>query len=187
MNKGKYQRATDKTRNKIQTAFAELLAERGAVRNISVTELANRAEITRGTFYNYYDNINEVGAELQSEIEKRLFSEYDGLDTIEDIERYIDDVFYFLGKQEAIYREFISSDASTDFLKQLENEMSQSVLLAMHKIGINDEDTDLDLLFLTNGAIAIGRRYYQGEIDLTLDDIRNYLKAKLRQLSMRQL
>jgi AcrR family transcriptional regulator len=108
-------RATSRNRRRIQEAFAELLAERGSLSNVTVTDLAERAEITRGTFYNYYDNLYEVGAELQGELEKQIFSEYDNLATLEAIENYIDDVFLFFEKQEEIYRELIVSDASQSF------------------------------------------------------------------------
>ena len=70
MVKTSYLRATEKTRRKIRKAFADLLATRGSVKNITVTDLAERAEITRGTFYNYYNNLYEVGAELQAEIDR---------------------------------------------------------------------------------------------------------------------
>ena len=51
MVKVSYRRATDRTRRKIREAFADLLAKHGSVKNITVTDLAERAEITRGTFY----------------------------------------------------------------------------------------------------------------------------------------
>lgn len=179
MNKLSYVKATSRQRHKIQSAFAELLAEHGDVGNITVTELADRAEITRGTFYNYYNNLYEVGAELQGEIEKRLFSEYDNLATPESIERYIDEVFVFLGQQEGIYRELLSSDEPKLFLNQLENEMIRRVMIAMHSNGIEGKDIELELLILTNGTIATVRKYYRGEISQTLDEIRDYLKYKL--------
>jgi AcrR family transcriptional regulator len=179
MNKMSYTRATAKNRRKIQEAFAELLAERGSLSNISVTELAERAEITRGTFYNYYDNLYQVGAELQNEVEERLFSEYDNLSTLEGLEKYIDEVFVFFESQEGIYRELLSSDASTDFLHQLEKSMSQRMKTVLQKNGVTDKDAEMELLFTINGAIAVVRKHYRGEIDLTLAEIRDYLKAKI--------
>ena len=179
MNGSSYSRVTTKNRRKIQEAFAELLAERGKLGNITVTDLAERAEITRGTFYNYYDNLYQVGADLQKEIEKQLFGKYDNLDTLEAIEQYIDEVFAFFDSQEGIYKELLSSDASVDFLIQLENSMSERVLSVLHKSGVDDKAAETELLFTTNGAIAIVRKYYRGEINLSLEEIRDYLKAKI--------
>lgn len=179
MEKSTYSRATAKNRRKIQEAFAELLAERGSLSNITVTDLAERAEITRGTFYNYYDNLAQVGAELQNELEKQLFSEHENLNTLEAIEDYIDDVFVFFKSQEGIYSELLSSDAPNDFLTQLENGMSKRVLTVLRASGVNNKEAETELLFTTNGAIAVVRKHYRGEIDLTLDEIRDYLKAKI--------
>jgi len=179
MNRSSYTRATARNRRRIQEAFAELLAERGSLQNITVTELAERAEITRGTFYNYYDNIAQVGAELQNELEERLFEVYEDLDTLEGIEKYIDQVFVFFKSQEGVYRELFSSNTSTDFLRQLEDGMSRRVLSVMQNYGVTAKSAKTELLFTVSGATAIVSKYYRGEISLTLDEIGDYLKAKI--------
>ena len=179
MDRYSYTRVTTKNRRKIQKAFAELLAERGTLNNLTVTDLAERAEITRGTFYNYYDNLYQVGVELQNEVEKRLVCEYDKLYTARGVEKDIDELFIFLEGQENIYRELLSSNASVDFLRQLESSINERVLMVLKKNGIKDKNVETELLFTTNGAIAIIRKYYRGEIDLTLNDIRDHLKAKI--------
>lgn len=179
MVKSTYSRATTKKRRKIQEAFAELLAERGSISNITVTDLAERAEITRGTFYNYYDNIREVGTELQNELEENLFSKYDNLDSLEAMLQYIDDVFVFFQSQEGIYSELLSSNSTSDILIQLEDGMSSRVLSVLERSGVTDEKAKTELLFTTNGALAIVRKYYRGEIDMPLDEIRDYLKDKI--------
>lgn len=179
MVKSTYSRATTKKRRKIQEAFAELLAERGSISNITVTDLAERAEITRGTFYNYYDNIREVGTELQNELEDQLFSKYDNLDSLEAMLQYIDDVFVFFQSQEGIYSELLSSNSASDIMIQLEDGMSNRVLSVLERSGVTDKKAKTELLFTTNGALAIVRKYYRGEIDMPLDEIRDYLKDKI--------
>ncbi len=179
MTKSSYRRATDRSRHRIQKAFAELLSEYGSVKNITVTNLAERADITRGTFYNYYNNIYEVGAELQGEIESRLFYSYDKLTDFVSIEKYIDDVFDFLGAQEQIYRELLTSNDARGFLNKLENEFSARVLTVMRLNKIESKEARLELLFLANGTMAVLRKYFTGETELTLDQIKDYLKSKL--------
>ncbi len=179
MNKTSYTRTTAKNRRRIQEAFAKLLAERGSLDKITVTDLAEYAEIARGTFYNYYDNLYQIRAELQKEIIDRLFAEYDILNTPEGTASYIDDFFTFLKDQENTYRELLLSTASLDFLHQLEEDMSQRMLLALKKNGILDKNTEMDMLFIINGTAAIIRKYYRNEIDITLEEIRDYLKEKV--------
>jgi AcrR family transcriptional regulator len=182
MVKSTYIRATNRNRRRIQEAFAELLSEKGSMQNITVTELADRADITRGTFYNYYNNLYEVGAELQGEIESQLFSAHSKLEGFSSVEEYIEAAFVFLKQQEPIYRELLTSKEGRGFLNKLENEISSRVLEVMHSNGIVDQKAELELLFLTNGTMAILRKYYLGEIDLTLPQIRDYLISKLRWL-----
>lgn len=182
MPKTSYTRVTNRNRRRIQEAFAELLSEYGSMKNITVSELAERADITRGTFYNYYNNLYEVGAELQGEIEEQLFSNSGQFADFNSVEGYIDEAFDFLKQQEPIYSELLSSKEGRGFLNKLENEISQRVLEVMHRNKIDDKDTELELLFLTNGTMALLRKYYLGETDLSLDQIKEFLKAKLHWL-----
>ncbi len=182
MSKTSYTRVINRNRRRIQEAFAELLSEYGSMKNITVSELAERADITRGTFYNYYNNLYEVGVELQGEIEERLFSDNGQLANFDSIEEYIDAAFEFLKQQEPIYRELLASKEGRGFLNKLENEISSRVLAVMRSNKIEDENAELELLFLTNGTMALLRKYYLGEVDLSLEQIRDFLKKKLRWL-----
>lgn len=182
MSKTSYTRVINRNRRRIQEAFAELLSEYGSMKNITVSELAERADITRGTFYNYYNNLYEVGVELQGEIEERLFSDDGQLENFDSIEEYIDAAFDFLKQQEPIYRELLASKEGRGFLNKLENEISSRVLAVMRSNKIEDENAELELLFLTNGTMALLRKYYLGEVDLSLEQIRDFLKKKLRWL-----
>ena len=185
MVKVSYRMATDRTRRKIREAFADLLARHGSVKNITVTDLAERAEITRGTFYNYYNNLYEVGAELQSELEGELFADSYEFNSVDDIEQYVNQIFTFLKQQEGVYRQLLSSDAPSAFLNQLETSMTRRVLTILRKKGIHDKNAEFELLILTNGTFAIIRKYYRNEITVKLDDIRNYLNQKLRDMFVR--
>ena len=179
MSRSSYTRATDRNRRRIQEAFAELLAERGSITNITVTNLAERAEITRGTFYNYYNNLYEVGAEIQKEVERKLFLRWDHLASIENINQYVDEVFDYIRGQEDAYSGLLASDAIDNFFIQIENGMSKRMISIMHSDGVCHKEAELELLFTINGAIAIVRKYFRKEVSLSLEEIRDYLKARL--------
>ena len=57
-----------KTKELIKKSFAELLEEKKETKNITVKELVERVDLTRGAFYSHYDNIYEVASEIQDEI-----------------------------------------------------------------------------------------------------------------------
>ena len=79
----------------------------------------------------------------------------------------------------------MSSDAPSAFLNQLETSMTRRVLTILRKKGIHDKNAEFELLILTNGTFAIIRKYYRNEITVKLDDIRNYLNQKLRDMFVR--
>lgn len=182
MPKTSYTRVTNRNRRRIQEAFAELLSEYGSMKNITVSELAERADITRGTFYNYYNNLSEVAAELEGEIENQIFAGYNKIASFEDFEDYIDEIFAFMKQRGPIYSELLSSCDTHGFLSELESEISDRALGIMTSNGINNQEAELELLFLINGAMSLLRKYYLHETDLSLEQIRDFLKQKLRWL-----
>ena len=59
--------SSKKTKNLIKETFAILMNEKKELNNITVTELVNKANITRSTFYTHYDNIYDVAKDFQNE------------------------------------------------------------------------------------------------------------------------
>ena len=64
-----------KTKKLIKRVFAEMLSEKRELGKISVSELCNRAEISRGTFYSHYDDIYCVAEDYENEIIDIFFSD----------------------------------------------------------------------------------------------------------------
>ena len=62
-----------KTRNLIRDTFAELLYEKKNINKITVTELVQRADINRSTFYSHYDDVRHVAEDIKAETLKAFF------------------------------------------------------------------------------------------------------------------
>lgn len=60
-------RRINKTKKSIKRAFAYLLSQKD-VNDITITDIANEADINRKTFYNYYGGIYDVIDEIENEI-----------------------------------------------------------------------------------------------------------------------
>ena len=65
-NTQKEDRRVIRTKKAIRSAFAELIAEK-EYKDITVTDISERADINRKTFYNYYSNIEALMADIESE------------------------------------------------------------------------------------------------------------------------
>ena len=71
MTDEKFDRRVVRTKQQIRRALIELLAEKGES-SIAVRELAQRANINRGTFYIHYKDIHDLVSQLMEEAIEKL-------------------------------------------------------------------------------------------------------------------
>ena len=76
---------TRRTKRAIRNALAGLLAERD-LNEITIRDVAARAEINRKTFYNYYSGIHQVLDEIENEIVSTAGTLFADLDLRRDME-----------------------------------------------------------------------------------------------------
>ena len=77
-----------KTREAIHRAFQELICEKD-YDQITVKELAQRAQINRKTFYLHYDSLDELLGELQEELAEHFIRQTVSYRSMEDIRALI--------------------------------------------------------------------------------------------------
>ena len=78
-------RRVRRTRKQLQTALAALMREKD-LKDITVRELTELADVNRGTFYAHYKNISEVLESIQSDVARQLGRLFQHLDA--------DSIFY---------------------------------------------------------------------------------------------
>ena len=82
-----------KTKRLIKNTFIQMLSEKKEVGKISVSELVERAEISRATFYAHFDDIYSVVEEFEREIIDEFFTNAKLLAT-DDYEKFFDILFH---------------------------------------------------------------------------------------------
>ncbi|MDQ7093547.1 TetR/AcrR family transcriptional regulator C-terminal domain-containing protein [Desulfosporosinus sp. PR] len=81
MKKISNDRRTIRTKKMIRSALAELIDEKGFI-NISVTDLTQRADINRGTFYLHYVDKYDLLEKIEDEIIQEIEEETKHLDSV---------------------------------------------------------------------------------------------------------
>ena len=162
-----------KTKRLIRNTFAELIKDKQELNKVTVSELVKRADINRSTFYNHYDSIYDVAQEFEAEIIKILIENNQKLNSIEDIFKYLDNVFDYLKKNENIYKLFISSKESLMFLSKLNDDISNKIYISLKDNSKFSKDAYLEfkVIFFTDGIINQVLRYFNGTVEYSLDDI----------------
>ena len=84
-----------KTKRLIKNTFIQMLSEKKEVGKISVSELVERAEISRATFYAHFDDIYSVVEEFEREIIDEFFTNAKLLAT-DDYEKFFEMLFAFM-------------------------------------------------------------------------------------------
>ena len=168
-----------RTHEKIKAAFAELLAEKKALNKITVAELADKAEVTRGTFYAHYNNLFEVAEELENDFISVLDASAEQMTSVEDFPIYMHKIFEFLAEHEDLYRQLLSSDAPLVFISHINQQIEKIIRRILRENSIEKPMLELDITFFTDGATYMILKYFRGEISLNLDEIEWYLKQRV--------
>ena len=78
----KLDRRVIKTKKAIYRAFAQLLLEKD-INDITIKDVADRADINRKTFYNYYGGIYDLTGEIENKILEKMENAIKDLDVNE--------------------------------------------------------------------------------------------------------
>lgn len=122
-------RRVRKTKSQLKTALTQLMAEKG-IRDISVKELTELADINRGTFYLHYKDIFDMVDSLEQE----MFDEFNHiLNDRQDNEEsrplsILIDVFKFLQDNSKMCMVLLGPNGDVAFMDRLKNLVREKCL-----------------------------------------------------------
>ena len=179
-------RNSARTKKMIRAAFVDLLGERKVIANISVAELAERADIAKSTFYNHYDDIYAVADEMLRELIDSLNSIIDRMDRVKtnDYHIYINSIFDFIGHNEAFYRKIAASPDSIFFIERIKHIISKRVLDKVNSPSLspNKAERFVQISFISNACVDIMVDYYKGNIDMSFDELKRVIMSIIDKL-----
>ena len=180
-------RCVEKTRKVIKSAFVELLGEKKKMDTITVTELIQRANIAKSTFYNHYDDVYSVAEEFEDELISKMLSVFMEFEHNRSAEydEYIRQMILFLKNNEEIYRKAILSSDIRFFLEKLKSIISKKIFEESKKLPFSHHPPlkYAQIRLLTNACVDTMCDYFKGNINLTLDEVGNLLISFLNALS----
>lgn len=166
-----------KTRKLIKKIFAEMLSEKQELGKISITELCNRAEISRGSFYSHYDDIYGVAEDYENELIDNFFDNARLLGS-KNIMQFIDSVFEFIRENDENYSLLCRSNEFLFAAKKLTSIASGKLLeLCLNDPRITDRTyIELNLQIFLDGLLCEYVKHCRGYSEKTLDDLYEYTK-----------
>lgn len=169
--------SSKKTKRLIKKIFAEMLSEKKNLSNISVSELCQRAELSRGTFYSHYDDIYGVAEEYENELIDAFFDKARLIDS-QSIMQFIDSIFEYIRQNDENYRLLCMSNDSIFAAKKLTTVASKKLTeLCEHDVRIKScEYIEMEIQIFVEGLFCEYMKYCRGYSLVTLDDLYGYTK-----------
>lgn len=166
-----------KTKRLIKKIFAEMLSEKKDLVKISVSELCQRADISRGTFYSHYDDIYGVAEEYENELIDAFFDNVRLVDS-QNIMKFIDSIFEYIRQNDENYRFICKSNDFIFTAKKLTAIASGKLLeLCLSDSRIKDRTyVEFDIQIFLEGLFCEYIKYCRGYSSTTLDELYDYTK-----------
>jgi len=172
-----------RTKQHIRQAFASLLEEKKSLNNITITELVQRAEVSRSAFYTHYKNLHAVVIDFQTEIFDNFFSP--GVtEQIPNIDEYFVKLAEFLRSNETVYRQLVASPEGLEYGFLLNQAICRQCYQILHRSndmrGCSPQQLKTSINFFVDGFTGLLIKYYRQELDLTLEQIVDYSKEVVK-------
>ncbi len=170
-------RSSMKTRRLIKRVFAEMLSEKKELGKISVSELCNRADISRGTFYSHYDDIYGVAEDYENELVDAFFDNARLFES-QELMHFIDSIFEFIRQNNENYRLLCKSNDFIFAAKKLTSIAFNKLIELCHNDSrIKDWfQIELEIQIFLEGLLCEYVKLCRGYSHTTLDDLYEYTK-----------
>lgn len=170
-------RSSKKTRALIKKVFAEMLSEKKELGKITVSELCQRADISRGSFYSHYDDLYGVAEEYENEMIDAFFDQT-RLVQSQDIMHFIDSIFEFIQQNHENYRLLCKSNDFLFAAKKLTTIASEKLCELCRADSRMKDRTylEVELTIFLEGLLCEYVKFCRGYSATTLDDLYEYTK-----------
>lgn len=171
-----------KTKKAIRAAFVELAKER-ELNQITVTDIAKRADINRKTFYAHYSSIDDILTEMEDELVSLFEKDLEKLD-FKNTE-YPFFVFTCIAKRISgdfdLYRKLFSGRVSQTFFQKIIDMCVEKSNAFFADTPMSKEEIEIMSSFTIAGANYVYQRWFTRHPELSLDDLSQNLGILIMQ------
>ncbi|HEY8364939.1 MAG TPA: TetR/AcrR family transcriptional regulator [Haloplasmataceae bacterium] len=184
MRKKAEYRSAIRSRKLIREAFAELMNEK-PIDKITVTDIVNKADINRGTFYAHYADTRAVIEQIENEIIDKMIqviSAFRYKSFIEDPKPILNMIAKSIEEEEEYYKKLINAHGSEQFIIKLRKILIKYLFT---NSDIPDEvksskEFEIRVNFFAGGMTTLYHSWFLGELQTNLVDITNEIVKQVK-------
>ncbi len=137
----------------IKNAALKLIKEKSKEK-ITITELCKTADISRDTFYKYYNSIYDVYTEIYSNAKEEIISKIQGIFKSKNLKKDLILYLNYIRENNLLFQTFfIEENIIQNESKKIEKEFVASISTLFHE---DDEfENEINAYFLYKGSLAI--------------------------------
>lgn len=174
MAKAEY-RSSIRSKNLIKKALVKLMHEKELAR-ITVSDIIREADISRGTFYAHYTDINSVIEQIENEELKKLLAFVDsfkGADLKNPTTVFLRSVCEYLAQDMEYYRMIIKTNIVHNFLNRLINIFYEKTVKSILEANesVTTTGADIYLSYTSAGASMVIISWLNGDITATPKEV----------------
>ena len=178
METKKQDRRVVKTKRAIHMAFASLLSEKD-MNDITVSDIADLADINRKTFYNYYSGAHAVLDEIENEVVSTLESALRGTDFREAMSHpnmVFEKLTAIINSNLEFYGHLLSMQGNvsliTKTVKLLKQKTREAMLL---QLPLKEEDIDILFDYTFSGMLTVYQQWFNSGCSRSIEEISEIL------------
>ncbi|MGM9970929.1 MAG: TetR/AcrR family transcriptional regulator [Anaeroplasmataceae bacterium] len=167
-----------KTKKAIREAFADLVSEKKDIHKITVTELIERADIAKSTFYLHYQDIYDVAQEFEQEILNTLSNIISNtISTIDSFENSFDLALKLIKDNEQLYSKIVNSSEPMYFIEKLKHVLVQRVFnkISLPFFSSDPKIKNAQIRFFANGTVDLVIDYLKGNLNISLEECKSII------------
>ena len=172
------QRKTDrrviKTKKAIRTAFAKALSEKN-IDKITIKDIADKADINRKTFYNYYDGVYQLVDEIEDELVSNLEEATKDLkfdDILRNPKKMFERIAEIMSSDLEFYGYLMKMDnnvhLAVKIITLMENKIKESVA---GRRQVDPVKLDIAVNYAVTGMVSSFRNWFNSDRKLSLDEV----------------
>ena len=152
-------RRVRKTKKAMSDALAKLLLEK-PLNNISVREIADEADINRGTFYLHYRDVFDMAEQLQNEIMEKfeeIITSHESETDSENLVPMLADCFELISENADLAKVMLSRNGDAAFLDKMKNAVNHKFYNDVQKLTNIENPSEFDIFYnyIVYGFIGI--------------------------------
>ena len=156
-----------KTKKAIRESILQLLGEK-PIDEISITELAQVAQINRKTFYNYYQTPHQILDELENELAEEFVCAVNASDWVDwydgqnfDFHKIFSCITRSVQENRETYRYLLRIKKTSDIMIKIENRLKiEAIEYFSQYWSLGDDFISMIMEYVISGMFAVYRKWF---------------------------